>query len=83
MIMTAKVDIHVRHPAHVPEANYPPSLVLLAFRSSSAAVSGVAHLVQGLLKRTRILGGDSAISLAAPQHCLRGNSREAELFTGF
>jgi hypothetical protein len=29
MIMAAKVDIHMRHPAHVPEANYPPSLVLL------------------------------------------------------
>ena len=49
MIMTAKVDIHVRHPAHVPEAAFPPSLVLLVPATDEAAewlqatASGVWH----------------------------------------
>ena len=37
MTMTVKVDIHVRHPAHVPEGNSPPSLVLLVPAMDTAA----------------------------------------------
>jgi hypothetical protein len=30
-------DIHLRHPAHVPAANYPPSFVLLVPSTDTAA----------------------------------------------
>ena len=37
MIITAKVDSHVRHPAQVPEAPYPPSLALVVPSTDKAA----------------------------------------------